>query len=356
MNRSILLSITLGVIFSAQAFAQITVSNTFNPPPGTVLISRQDAAPDSALFASVSSGSGGPMLWNFTNRTFGGGYSLTVVSPGSTPYIDSFPNANVVFQTINGNDTSWTMLQSHPSLFVRRGVVTRGSFGLIITIYRNIASDWVFPVDYNNQWTAYRHWTQFSTHTHTDILDTTYNTVNAWGTVQYRGNSLQCLRVMAHERFTYNTYDSSNTLINSSTADLYVANFISAGFNSPITVSKFVQSNFATYSCYGSGDFLNGVGAVNEPGTLPSYFSIAQNYPNPFNPTTTIHYDLPAPSNVTLEVYDLLGQRVETLVDGNQQAGNHIAVWTANNKPSGIYFYRIEAGDFSETKKMLLLK
>ena len=356
MNRSFLLSIMLGVIFSAQARAQITITNTFNPAPGTVIESRQDAAPDSALFAYVSSGSGGPMLWDFTNRTFGGGYSLTVVSRNSAPYIDSFPNANVVLQTINGNDTSWTMLQSHPSLFVRRGIVSRGSFGLIITIYRNIANDWVFPVDYANQWTAYRHWTQYSIHTHTDILDTTYNSVDAWGSVQYRGNSLQCLRVMAHERFTYNTYDSSNTLINSSSADLYTANFISAGFNTPVTVSKFVQSNYVTYSSYASGDFLNGPGAVNEPGTLPSKFSIAQNYPNPFNPTTTIQYDLPGPSNVSLEIFDLLGQRVEILVDENQQAGRHTVSWNANDKPSGMYFYKINAGDFTETKKMVLVK
>jgi hypothetical protein len=356
MNRSVLLSIALGAAFSVQALAQITVSNTFNPAPGTVIVSRQDAAPDSALFISVSSGTGGPTLWDFTNRTFGGGYSLTVVSPGSTPYIDSFPNANVVFQTINGNDTSWTMLQSHPSLFVRRGIVTRGSFGLIITVYRNIASDWVFPVDYNNQWTAYRHWTQYSTHTHTDILDTTYNDVNAWGTVQYRGNSLQCLRVMAHERFTYNTYDSSNTLIYSSSADLYTASFISAGFNTPVTVSKFVQSNYATYSSYASGDFLNGPGAVNEPGTLPLEFNIAQNYPNPFNPTTTIQYDLPEPSDVTLAIFDLLGRKVQTLVDDNQEAGRHVVSWNGGDKPSGIYFYKINAGDFSETRKMELIK
>jgi hypothetical protein len=95
---------------------------------------------------------------------------------------------------------------------------------------------------------------------------------------------------------------------------------------------------------------------VGETGTVPDKFSIAQNYPNPFNPTTAIQYDLPRSSNVTLEVFDILGRKVERLVDANQQAGRYRVTWNAKDVLSGIYFYKIQAGEFSETKKMLLLK
>jgi parallel beta-helix repeat protein len=88
----------------------------------------------------------------------------------------------------------------------------------------------------------------------------------------------------------------------------------------------------------------------------PEQFSLSQNYPNPFNATTTIKYALPEAGQVRIDIYDLLGRKVETLVDEEKQAGQHQAVWDASRHSSGVYFYRIEAGDFAETRKMILLK
>ncbi|MBI4547123.1 MAG: T9SS type A sorting domain-containing protein [Ignavibacteriae bacterium] len=88
----------------------------------------------------------------------------------------------------------------------------------------------------------------------------------------------------------------------------------------------------------------------------PITFNLSQNYPNPFNPVTVIRYQIPVSSRVTLKVYNLLGQEVAVLVDGMQEAGYKSVELNANKIASGVYFYRLQAGTFVETKKLLLLK
>ena len=89
---------------------------------------------------------------------------------------------------------------------------------------------------------------------------------------------------------------------------------------------------------------------------LPTEFALAQNYPNPFNPSTTIEFALPEKAHVTLEIFNLLGQKVATIADGEFAAGVHAVTWQAENASSGIYFYRLNAGSEAITRKMALLK
>jgi hypothetical protein len=100
-------------------------------------------------------------------------------------------------------------------------------------------------------------------------------------------------------------------------------------------------------------------GVVSVPdadGNLPTEYSLAQNYPNPFNPSTTIEYSLPEQTNVTIKIYDVLGNELEVIFSGNKSAGTHRLNWNASNYASGIYFYRMSTGTFNQVKKMLLLK
>ena len=85
-------------------------------------------------------------------------------------------------------------------------------------------------------------------------------------------------------------------------------------------------------------------------------YHLAQSYPNPFNPQTQIQYILPAANHVTLEVFDLLGRNIRTLVDQEQAAGTHSVIFDAKDLPNGTYVYRLTAGAFTETKTMILLK
>jgi hypothetical protein len=137
-------------------------------------------------------------------------------------------------------------------------------------------------------------------------------------------------------------------------------------------ISNFDGSNtrVLVYSLEGnsfSGNFLNANGeivsvelgsadgATVNAKVIPANFELAQNYPNPFNPSTNVSFSVPYNSDVTLTIYNVTGQKV-TEFSGSYEAGIHTITWDASSNASGIYFYKINAGDFSDTKKMVLLK
>jgi len=88
----------------------------------------------------------------------------------------------------------------------------------------------------------------------------------------------------------------------------------------------------------------------------PTNFVLEQNYPNPFNPTTIISFNLPSRSFVSLKVFDGLGREVATLITEELSAGNHTRIWDASGLSNGVYFYRLQAGTFFQTRKLILIK
>jgi hypothetical protein len=103
-------------------------------------------------------------------------------------------------------------------------------------------------------------------------------------------------------------------------------------------------------------EWLSGAVAVEEPEPLPQTYSLSTPYPNPFNAQTTIEYALPYEAAITLDIFDIQGRRVAALADGIKPAGYHRLIWDAKSMPSGLYFVRLQAGEFVNTKKMTLLK
>jgi hypothetical protein len=135
----------------------------------------------------------------------------------------------------------------------------------------------------------------------------------------------------------------------------------------PMIVSNGNAGAIVVWQDYRSGNnfdiYMNGFNTTgvytaisNGVATNPTEYALLQNYPNPFNPVTVINYQLPKTGNVKLSVYDALGQEVNILVNESQFAGNHQIEWNASAKPSGIYFYRLEAGSFVSVRKMILIK
>ena len=132
-----------------------------------------------------------------------------------------------------------------------------------------------------------------------------------------------------------------------------------------LTGFDFVQVNNVVYgyAVSSSGQVIRLVdtlqvltGNINGNSETPKSFSLEQNYPNPFNPTSNIKYSLPKNAYVKLTVFDAMGREVTTLEEGFKPAGNYEAVFNGTNFSSGLYFYKLQAGDFTETKKMLMVK
>lgn len=90
--------------------------------------------------------------------------------------------------------------------------------------------------------------------------------------------------------------------------------------------------------------------------SCPAHYILYANYPNPFNPSTTIRFGLPKRSYVTLSVFNALGQQVVVMQEGEQEAGYHEVQFDGRDLSSGVYFYRLQAGDFAQTRKLLLLR
>jgi hypothetical protein len=111
-------------------------------------------------------------------------------------------------------------------------------------------------------------------------------------------------------------------------------------------LNQFYKSNFVNIPLY----------VEEEENLIVGDYKLNQNYPNPFNPSTVIEYQLPENDNVIIKVYDVLGKEITTLVNEYQNAGRHKITFDASELSSGIYFYRMKAGNFIETKKMILMR
>ncbi len=139
-------------------------------------------------------------------------------------------------------------------------------------------------------------------------------------------------------------------------------NWINVGYGLPIgIISLFVNDSCIFVGTPRGGIWrapLSQVTAIKRPiaPVLPNSFRLEQNYPNPFNPSTAIEYDIPQRSHVTLIIYDVLGRKVETLLDADQSPGHYESKFDASRLSSGVYFYRLRAGFFVQTKKLVVMK
>ena len=167
--------------------------------------------------------------------------------------------------------------------------------------------------------------------------------IDGYGTLIVHGNSYECLRVRSVEveNFTYQGFNY----------------FTKSGVSFLVSSTK-DQNDTGIVKVTGITTINNlGVTLVRENGFIPTTLSLSQNYPNPFNPSTMIQFTVPSNGRAVLKVFNVLGQEVATLFNGEAAAGvNHQVEFNASNLASGVYFSRLEFGGTIQMNKMLLLK
>jgi hypothetical protein len=174
---------------------------------------------------------------------------------------------------------------------------------------------------------------------------TLHKSLAAWQFLGYDQHSVSMLPVFRAPHLYLDTTSNANTLLSNK------------GMPIPgITTDIDGQVRDPSHPDIGADEFVRILVAVEgSEGGVPASYALGQNYPNPFNPSTTISYELPIESHVTLRVFDLLGKEVATLVNGVQEPGHKSVQWNAGGVASGVYLYRLQAGSYSSTKKLLLL-
>ena len=178
-------------------------------------------------------------------------------------------------------------------------------------------------------------------HIHVEILDTTENSIKI---TQIAFPKDVCDTVYATDGYkgTADTLNENDNVFSDS-LDGNMADSATGNTTDGYTLTKVIGVNYS-------------VTGINDEQTLPEGFELKQNYPNPFNPTTTIQYSIPSDAFVRLTIFNTLGKEVAALVNTNKAAGTYEVQFNAKNLSSGTYFYRIIAGNYSQTKQMLLLK
>jgi len=180
-------------------------------------------------------------------------------------------------------------------------------------------------------------------------MDVSYDVTLGW----YSATEIDSYQVQLSDVPTFN---GGNEILVSGIVDT----FLLVNLSSQSTYYwRVLSENAAGASAWSvTWDFATGsfTGVEDEFVNLPKVFALRQNYPNPFNPSTTIEYDLPKASHVKIEIYNLLGKKVKTILDDYKNVGTHKFIFDSNNLASGVYLYRIQAGTYAKSKKMILLR
>lgn len=351
-NTTFVLAIT--ALLAAPSQAQMTLNASRNPVPGDRVIRML------ADTTGVHQGaSGANRTWDFSGViAIGESTKVTYVSPETTPAAADFPDATVATEYTDGGDSAYSYYFTAGTHIALLGMATLD----VNVVYNNAEVLMTYPFSFGSTFS------DISTASF-DIEDGIHvrreGTVNATadgdGTILLPDNvSLPALRVKTVQT------QSDTTYINN--IPLFVTTMQITTYQWYTEVSKFPVFGISYVQVNTNGNISHTKSVamipmtetvdVKEPGrNIPATFSLAQNYPNPFNPSTVIRYSIPSETRVTLDVYNMIGQKVAVLVsDEIQSAGDHEAEFTAKNLPSGVYLYRLKAGSQVELRKLTIMK
>ena len=349
--KNLLLFIVLAL--STNLYSQVTLTSANNPVPGNTVKSV------TCDTAGISEGnSGANQNWNFSGLVRRDSTVNTWVASNTTPYAAQFPTSNVA-STSDNSEYSFFTTSSSSLLYNGFG----GPFQL--SSFNNPETILQYPFTYNSNFSDTYSSVYNNGVANSYLNGTITSTGDAWGTlVLPNGTFNNALRVknVSVQTDSSNIGGMNNILNFTSTAytwfvpdtkfPVFEIRYTSLIFNgTPISNAKFVN--------YSPDNPTIGISQINT--NIADEYVLSQNYPNPFNPSTKIRFDIAAgdrnsSSMVKLTVYDQLGKEVETLVNENLSPGSYEFNWNAGNLAGGIYYYTLTSGNFTDTKKMILVK
>jgi hypothetical protein len=338
--------IILLILSSAQVFSQMTLTSLNSFTVG-------DHIGYAECDTNVTQGNAGAnQTWNFTGIVRVDTSTMSVVSSASTPYSGQFSGSNIATTPDN---------QSYNYFTVSAGNIMfngNGAPGMVVS-YNNPELFMQYPFTFNSSLSDNFGANYVSNGTPTVRTGTINITGDGWGTISLPiGTFTNALRV----KYVIVVKDSSNPgapvvmVTNTTSYVWWVPGKKYPIFEIVYSSLTFNGISFASTKAVNYTPVSNAIGIEQISSNVPNGFSLEQNYPNPFNPSAKIRFSIPTKQNVRLTVFDQLGNEVETLVNENLAAGTYEADFDGSGLSSGAYFYRFTAGEFTETKKMILVK
>jgi hypothetical protein len=358
MTRSILIVALALPLAIGNAQVTITAADVgVQLTPGNTLTNREDTQTK-----SVNVGEPGATSWDFSGLLTDTVQVLTSVSAASTPYIGDFPSATHALQT----DVSYEGITATLYQYLRlatnfENVGSKASvesaFGTLALTTTNAPNEIVYglPCTLGTTWT--------STHTSTQTvtigiatISTTVTAHNARYLVDAYGPMTLPGSYGTHQALRIRKIDTIQKDQNPPYTALSY-NFIAANGASVLLTACDTLALSGVIPLCGGLQWSAPINTdVQVADALPKEIRLHQNYPNPFNPVTTIGYELPAKAYVTLKVYDILGREMAVLANGVQEPGFKSVRFDAAGLASGVYMYRLQAGDVVATKRLLVLR
>jgi len=362
--KTILLS--LMIVVSVQfSIAQISLSyDDVLDLIGNQNLMRSDTTGDVAV--NVGS-AGGNQTWDFSNQTLPNGYELTFTfkDPSGSPYVDFFPTATFLMEEeFSGEEShifgySYYFLDQSSFDFLGFAFTDTVSGYEVLEMEEN-PEDVNLPLNYGDSWTEVSYDTMdFGFGSLMIGYDSTVTVIDAWGTIITPAGTFECLRLRDSHYSTDSVYFQGTALYGFGEQNIGYEWIGRDAMIFAMVQSQNGETNpeFTTAQAFTVVQETGPAGINNDAHpNIISGFDLAQNYPNPFNPSTTISYSIPKTSNVEVAIYNSSGQMLLTLVNTNHAPGDYQVTWDAAEFASGVYLYKIKAGTFVQSKKMLLIR
>ncbi|MBD3288216.1 T9SS type A sorting domain-containing protein [candidate division KSB1 bacterium] len=309
---------------------------------------------------------GANKTWDLTGFEFNVTENWEVVDINDTPFVGSFPDANLVYKVTNskGDTITYNYVRLLETGVSEVGQAkTLGGDTTFLATPNTIDPKTNFPVTYGDEpWTSVPEYESSVTYLGTDVdvlaRDSSYFEVDGWGMVKTELGDIECLRV---KQFNVRDVFIKQFNLWLRGFEIYVLyNWVAPEYGFVATIRGLNQQtdeNFTEASQVSIMTLYTPVGVENtEQENIVRNFELHQNFPNPFNPLTHIKFELPEAADVKITVYNALGEQVTVLLNDRLSAGMHTVQWNALNEPSGVYFYELKTNQSTLRKKALLLK